>query len=102
MLGGTAGSSLSSTSPFTNVQANLYWSATTPNPGLTDSLAWYFDFYNGFQNLGIENDTGVYAWAVHVGDVGAPTGVPEPGATSLVLMGFALVGFAARRRLACR
>jgi hypothetical protein len=94
-----AGITASSSSPFTNVQSGLYWSATEYAP-LT-YIAWYFDFSNGVQYGGFK-DFGLYGWAVHAGDVGAPPTVPEPGAISLMLVGLALVGFAARRRLALR
>ena len=99
VLGGTAGNSLSNTGPFSNVQSSVYWSATEYAPFTYD--AWLFDFYDGFQGSVYKTD-GLYAWAVHAGDVGAPTSAPEPGALALMLVGLGLVGFAARRRLALR
>jgi len=107
VLGGTAGDSIttnhnSNYNLFTNVQSDEYWSAT--EYARNTDLAWVFDFYNGNQGLGyLRYKSGVlYGWAVHAGDVGAPPSVPEPGALSLMLMGLALAGFAARRRLALR
>ena len=99
VLGGTAGNSLSNTGPFSNVKSGVYWSATefAPNTG----FAWFFIFGNGSQGVG-DKSYDLFAWAVHAGDVGAPTSAPEPGALALMLVGLGLVGFAARRRLALR
>ena len=44
---GSAGSCLTSTGPFSNVQSNPYWSATEYAPGTND--AWYFSMYTGGQ-----------------------------------------------------
>jgi hypothetical protein len=99
VLGGTADSSLSNTGPFSNVQSDGYWSATEYAP--STNLAWVFGFNDGGQVYGSKT-VGLYAWAVHAGDVGAPTSAPEPGALALMLVGLGLVGFAARRRLALR
>jgi hypothetical protein len=100
VLGGTAGHFLSNTGPFSNVQSDGYWSATGDAPS-TNYLAWEFDFYYGAQYI-VNPSYGLFAWAVHAGDVGAPTSAPEPGALALMLVGLGLVGFAARRRLALR
>jgi hypothetical protein len=44
-----SGWGLKNTSPFSNLQADFYWSGTeySPNPG----LAWYFLFHGGFQDF---------------------------------------------------
>ena len=104
MLGGTASESITTShnsnyNLFSNVQSYYYWSATEYAPGT--GVAWHFTFDGGAQDGGNETSS-LYGWAVHAGDVGAPPSVPEPGALSLMLMGLALVGFAARRRLALR
>ena len=103
-LGGTAGKSITTShnsnyNDFSNVQSGSYWSATgyAPNP----NNAWDFDVIIGSQ-LTYNKNFNLYAWAVHSGDVGAPPSVPEPGALSLMLMGLALAGIAARRRLVPR
>ncbi len=104
-LGGTAGNSITTShnsnyNDFSNVQSDVYWSATEYAPNTTG--AWYFYFYNGFQSSGYKANS-LYAWAVHSGDVGAPaTGVPEPGVLGLMGMAIVGAGLAARRRLALR
>ncbi len=71
---------------FSNVQSILYWSGTeyAPDP----SHAWAFLFSFGGQGVFSEGD-GLFAWAVHSGDVGAAS-VPEPG--TVALMGLGLMG----------
>jgi hypothetical protein len=97
----TAGITSSSPAPFSNVQDGDYWSATEFG-SLTD-YAWHFDFGDGYQyNSYTGTGYSYYGWAVHAGNVGAPPTVPEPGTISLMLVGLALVGFSARRRLALR
>ena len=105
-LGGTIGNPIttnhnSNYNDFSNVQNQYYWSATEYASSATG--AWGFDFSGGFQ-VYFENANSWHydAWAVHSGDVGAPPSVPEPGALSLMLMGLALAGIAARRRLVLR
>jgi hypothetical protein len=77
---------LSNTGPFSNLQANYYWSST---PYALDSTgAWYFGFWNGYQ-AATTTSTPYYAWAVHNGDVGTAI-VPLPGA--IWLFGSGLLG----------
>ena len=54
-------------SPFSNVQAFVYWSGT--EWALDNSDAWYFTFNNGSQTAGSKSLTGLFAWAVRSGDV---------------------------------
>lgn len=73
--------------PFTNLQADAYWSNT-----LNTDNAWYFNFYDGYQNADTK-DYGFYAWAVRTGD---STAVAEP--STLMLMGAGLAGLIASRK----
>jgi len=96
-LGGTAGSSISSsTDPdlalFSNVQSHSYWSDTEFAPNA--DFAWGFDFRYGFQTF---HWAYLYALAVRPVDVAA---VPEPA--TAWLLGFGLLGLigVARRKTA--
>ena len=82
---------LNNTGPFTNLLPSAYWSGT--EYALLAGGAWLFYFGDGVQDGGLEG-YGLYALAVHSGDVGAP--VPIPGAILLFAPG--LVGLAAVRR----
>jgi len=78
--------------PFSNLQANFYWSSTEYilNPG----RGWYFDMSTGFQ-FGNDEANLFYAWAVKSGDVSA---VPLPAAVWLFCAGlFGLIRFARLR-----
>lgn len=55
---------LTNTGPFTNVQADVYWTDTAYDA----STAWRFNFNYGSQNLNI-TDNNLYTWAVRSGDV---------------------------------
>jgi hypothetical protein len=83
---------LDNTTPFDNLQAYFYWSATEFAPE-TDS-AYYFDFGLGSQSVA-NGSSYFYALAVSPGDVAA---VPEGQTYALMLSGLGLVGLAARRR----
>jgi len=62
-----AGSGLSNTGPFSNVQNWRYW--TGLETGSNIDFVWDFALTNGKQGA----DSGIaYAWAVHDGDVGTP------------------------------
>ena len=90
---GCAGSCLTSTGPFSNVQSNFYWSATEYAPNTND--AWFFNMYYGSQYRNDKNSS-LYGWAVQSGDVSA---VPVPAAVWLFGSGLlGLVGVARRKR----
>lgn len=56
--------------PFSNIQSNYYWTATE-DPTDSDSVL-YFDFRYGDQRE-VNKVFGMYAWAVHSGNVGRAT-----------------------------
>ncbi len=85
-----SGSGLTNTALFSNVQANRYWSSTQFVP--TAGNAWSFNTNSGIQNS-TDQTSGLYAWAVHSGDV---TAVPEPAAAWL--LGATVVGVIAGAR----
>jgi len=94
--GPQAGWGLTNTGPFSNVQSNLYWSATEYAP--ITSNAWTFNFTFGLQGYNgnyISNNVGGYAWAVHAGNVGV---VPVPAAVWLFGSGLlGLIGIARKK-----
>jgi hypothetical protein len=77
------GFGLSNTADFSNVQSD-YWAGSE----LDSSFAWFFSPSNGQQIFGDKSGF-LFAWAVHSGDVGAPT-VPVPAA--VWLFGSGLIG----------
>jgi len=87
-----SGSGLTNTGPFTNLQANVYWSGTEYAPDT--GYPWLFNFYDGNQSNGPKYFV-FYALAVSPGDVAA---VPEADTWAMLLAGLGLVGVAARRR----
>ena len=95
VLGGTAGSSITTThnvnyNLFKNVQSVVYWSGVE----FDSNYAWRFYFSNGNQSAGPKAFP-FFGWAVRSGDVGASP-VPVPGA--LALMGPALLGLLGAKR----
>jgi hypothetical protein len=72
---------LSNMGPFNNVQSNDYWSGVEYVPVVVDG--WFFSTQHGFQDR-VLKDAGMYAWAVHSGDIAT---VPEPSAGALALAG---------------
>ena len=90
--GPQAGWGLTNTSPFTNLQADGYWSATEYAPSTNG--AWGFGFANGSQDV-LGKGVSFYALAVSPGDVAA---VPEADTWAMLLAGLGLVGVATRRR----
>lgn len=93
---------LDNTGPFSNLQAYGYWfsldHAVDPWTGVTNTdEAWRFSFYAGRQD-NLPKSEGLYAWAVHDGDVGVIAAVPEPETYALTLAGLAMMIPLARRR----
>lgn len=88
-----AGWGLTNTGPFTNLQADLYWSGLEYAP--STGHAWNFSFNYGYQVADYKGVVGFYALAVSSGDVAA---VPEAQTYALMLAGLGLIGWRARRR----
>lgn len=82
---------LDNVAPFSNLQPDVYWSAT--EIAYPDS-AWFFVMSDGSQYDRHESYA-FYAWAVSPGDVAA---VPEAETYALMLAGLGLIGWRARRR----
>jgi hypothetical protein len=76
--------SLQNVGPFKNLDNGGWWYGT---PSVVDPTfeAWSFSGIEGYQGLAYQSSNG-QAWAVHNGDVGTPTSVPEP---ATMLMGLA-------------
>lgn len=82
---------LTNTGPFSNLQANYYWTGAEYAPDTEN--AWEFNFGASSQYFELKS-SGLYAWAVRSGDIAL---VPVPGAMWLFGGALALLG-AARRR----
>ncbi|PCH94002.1 MAG: hypothetical protein COB83_12770 [Gammaproteobacteria bacterium] len=82
-----------------NLMSYVYWSDT--EYALSIGGAWAFFINYGSQDY-YGKEASLYGWAVHSGDVGAPsqpnTSVPEP--TTLVIFGLGLLGLVLRRKSA--
>lgn len=95
-LGGQAGTSIVSVhnpanyAMFGNIK-DLYWSSTEIN----QSSAGFLNFHSGYDNNTAKTQ-GLYAFAVHSGNI-MPS-VPEPETYAMLMVGLGLVGFIARRR----
>lgn len=96
-VGPQPGWGLTNTGPFSNIQAEDYWSSTVYSPDPVAS--WHFSFENGEQYATV-NTVHFFAWAVKDGDVaGGSTVVPLPATAWMLLSGLAgLVGIARRRQ----
>jgi hypothetical protein len=83
---------LTSTGPFSNLQADGYWSGTpyAPDP---NNDAWVFYFYSGGQGVNFQSAV-FHAWAVSPGDIAA---IPVPGAVWLLGSALGLLGVVRRR-----
>jgi len=92
VLGNTAGI-LSNTGPFSNIQLNLYWSAT--EQALFTPQAWTFDMNSGNQNS-YDKANLLYAWAVRSGDISA---IPVPAAAWLFASGLLGIFSLAKRKI---
>lgn len=88
-----AGSGLTNTGDFLNMQNAIYWTGLTYVSPETDR-AWYFDVSRGFQNYA-GKDNEFYAMAVRVGDITAA--VPEPQTPALILLALTAVAVLRRR-----
>lgn len=80
--------------PFTNLQADGYWSGTQ----FDATFAYVLNFGFSGQQAADNKTIGYFAWAVRDGDVGA---IPVPAAAWLLASGLlGLIGFARRRHTA--
>ena len=86
------GSGLTNTGDFENLQSDYYW--TGLQYALFSNNSWYFATRDGLQTYDQKVD-GLYALAVHAGDV-AP--IPEPETLPLMLAGLATLAAVRRRR----
>ena len=88
-----AGSGLTNTGSFQNMQSMYYWLGAL-NASYTDN-PWFFRTNDGYQDAFYPKLYQLSAMAVHPGDV---TPVPEPETYAMLLAGLGLIGAVARRR----
>ncbi len=74
--------------PFTNVQAQIYWSGTELATNLT--YAWYFNTQTGYQFAINKPLADYYVWAISPGQIQASAPVPLPA--SIWLFGCGIMG----------
>lgn len=81
---------------FKNILTNYYWSGVEWSNDPPDyRFAWAFNMGNGYMWPGMWKTGGMWAWAVHDGDVEA-SAVPAPG--TLALLGAGLLGWVGVKR----
>jgi hypothetical protein len=88
---------LRNSGPFNNLTkvngASIFWFGQQDQAD--QRRAWVFDMIRGSQDVaaktGLSTANQFYAWAVHDGDVGQASAVPEPEAILLALAGLAVV-----------
>lgn len=83
--------------PFTNI-SDFYWS----NHSFDSVLAYMFNFTseNDFDHITLQIKTLQHlpAWAVHSGDVGEISPIPEPSTYAMLLAGLGLLGVVGRKK----
>lgn len=84
---------LDNVGPFSNLQAELYWTDLEFAPNRVSG--WAFGMNDGNQLAGNSKVNTYYAWAVSSGDIAAP--VPEPETHATFLAGLGLLAWRARR-----
>jgi hypothetical protein len=90
---------LTNTGPFANFDLGDYWTGTPGGNPATDGF--FFNTLGGLQDVASLGFT-LGAWAVHDGDVGATSSVPEPGVAGLLGLALpAMWGTIRRRQRAC-
>lgn len=92
-----SGWGLTNSGPFSNLQANWYWSGSAYAP--LSGAEWIFGFDTGDQSAAVATSNTYYAMAVRSGDVAT---VPIPAAAWLFCSGLAGLLGMSRRKLARR
>ena len=89
----SANTCLDNVGPFSNLQAEVYWTDLEYAPNRVSG--WAFGMNDGNQLAGNSKADSYYAWAVSSGDVAA---VPEAQTYALMLAGLGLIGWRVRQR----